>query len=127
VQTVSPPLTTAGRLVEAVAAQDFSAVRDCFTDAVRFRALLPRGPVETTGPEAATDRFRGWFGEPDDLEVVDAAISTIAGKACLRWRLRLTTPTGAARLVEQHLFVSGDGRLDAVDLLCSGWMHGGAR
>ena len=116
------PLTTAGRLVEAVAAQDLPALRACLADSVRFRALLPPGAVATTGADATADRFRSWFGGPDHLEVVDAAIGGIATKASVRWRLLLTTAQGTSRLVEQHMFVSGDGRIDTVDLLCSGFV-----
>ncbi|GAA4547148.1 nuclear transport factor 2 family protein [Pseudonocardia xishanensis] len=116
------PVQTAGRLVDAVAAQDFAALRRCLTDAVRFRALLPPGAVEIVDPVAATDRFLAWFGGPDRLEVLDTVIGAIGSKASVRWRVRRTAPDGTERLVEQHLFVTGDGRLDTLDLLCSGFV-----
>jgi hypothetical protein len=117
------PLTTAGMLVEAVSRQDFAVLRECLADSVRFRALLPPGVVETTGADEATARFRGWVGGPDSIEVIDAEIGSIAAKASVRWRLRLTTAAGVSRIVEQHMFVTGEGRLETVELLCSGFVE----
>jgi hypothetical protein len=116
------PLTTAGMLVEAVSRQDFAVLRECLADSVTFRSLQPPGVVETTGAEKAVERFQGWFGGPDRLEMIDAEIGSIAAKASVRWRVRLTPASGEARLVEQHLFVTGDDAIESVDLLCSGFV-----
>lgn len=110
-------------LLEAIAAQDFTALRACLADSVAFRALVPPGVLEADNADAAVERFRRWFGGPDTVEVLEAADGEIGDKTILRWRVRRTAPDGRARLVEQHLFLTGGARVDTVDLLCSGFVE----
>ena len=124
--TAHAPLARGGHLLEALTTRDFGALHDCLDPGLRFRALLPPGPVEL-GRDDAAARFRRWFGGPDDMEVVDATVGGIGEAAYLRWRMRLTARDGSARLIEQHAFVRGEDRLTGVDLLCSGFVAGGAR
>ncbi|HKA95757.1 MAG TPA: hypothetical protein VKD66_05780 [Streptosporangiaceae bacterium] len=48
------------------------------------------------------------------------------GRLCVRWRVSLTPSgtSGRRRLAEQHVFAitSADGRISALDLLCSGFV-----
>ena len=111
----------AGLLLDALAQRDFDALSSCLATDVHFRGLIPRGPFDVVGPDDATAYFRRWFGGGDDFEVVDASIGQVGGKLYLRWRVRMQSPTGAARIAEQHVFATVSDRIDALDLVCSGF------
>jgi hypothetical protein len=114
--------TAAGSFLDALGGRDFAALRDCLSPDVRMRALVPPGPFEEHGADAATARFVRWFGGDERFELLDAAVGNLGARLYLRWRLRLTDPaTGAARVVEQHAFVDVTERIDRIDLLCSGF------
>lgn len=113
----------AGLLLDALTRRDFDALRACFDDDVRFRALVPSGQFELHGAAAAADKFRAWFGGDDCFEVADAALGQVGVKMYARWRIRMW-PTGQparVRTAEQHVFTSGAGLISTVDLLCSGF------
>ena len=57
------------RFVEAVAAQDASAIAACFTRGVEFRALLPPGLRERSGAEVAAALVASWFADSTELEI----------------------------------------------------------
>ena len=116
------PLSTGGLLIEALAGRDFAGMTACLAPDVRFRALLPRGLVEVTGADDTVDRFRTWFGGPDTLQILDAALGEIGPRLYARWRVRLTAPEGAVRTIEQHVFAIGAARLATLDLVCSGFI-----
>lgn len=119
----TPWLSVGGLFIEALARQDFAAMADCLDRSVRLRALLPPGPVELAGREAVAGWFRSLFGGPDGLEVADATMGEVGSRLYLRWRvsLRRPGPSGPLLLVEQHVFADVGERIDAVDLLCSGF------
>jgi|SRR5215469_4176548 len=140
-RTVAPPITVestagadprweiAGQFLGALARRDFPELESCLDTNVRFRALVPRGPIEANGAAQAVALFRRWFGEDDTFDVIDAAIGQMGPRIYLRWQLR----TGAAgdpssfRLVEQHAFASVRERIEALDLLCSGFTSAGLK
>lgn len=116
-------MTPTQPLLAAIAAQDFAALRACLADSVTFRALVPPGVLEFDDADTAVKRFRRWFGGPDTVEVLEAAVGEIGDKTSLRWRVRRTAPDGTVRLVEQHLFLTGGDHIETVDLLCSGFVE----
>ena len=115
----------AGLFLEALASRDFVALASCLHPELRFRALVPPGPFETTGAELALTRFRTWFAGDDAFEVVDASIGQVGTRIYLRWRVRMRSAAapGAVRLVEQHAFASAGDRIETLDLLCSGFQE----
>lgn len=124
-ETMTAPPHTAwpisGQLLDALSRRDFDAFERCLTDDARMRALLPKGPVELEGPSTIADRFRLWFGGADGFEIIEAAASDIGAKHYLRWRIRMTPGSGPSRVAEQHLYTTGTGAIEAIDLLCSGF------
>src|SRR5215472_10171871 len=112
-----PRWEIAGQFLDALARRDFPELESCLNTNVRFRALVPRGPIEANGAAEAVALFRKWFGEDDTFDVIDAAIGQMGPRIYLRWQLR----TGAAgdpssfRLVEQHAFASVRERIEALD------------
>jgi hypothetical protein len=123
----NPQWEIAGLFLSALARRDFPELESCLDANVRFRALVPRGPIEANGAPQAAALFRKWFGEDDAFDVIDAAIGQIGPRIYLRWQVR----TGAAgdrssyRLVEQHAFAVARERIEAIDLLCSGFTPAG--
>lgn len=115
------PRSVAADLLAALGRRDFAGLADCFTDEVRFRALLPPGPIELTGSDEVADRFRLWFGQDDRFEMLDSDLAQVGAKIRLRWCVRVSTPGQPARLAEQTVFATVGERIETLDLLCSGW------
>lgn len=112
----------AGAFLEAFAGRDFDALGHCLDPDIRFRALIPPGPIEVTGVDDTVGRFKHWFGA-DTFELIDASVGRVGDRITLSWRVR-TSPPGnpdVTRLVEQRMFAVADDRIHSIDLLCSGF------
>jgi TusA-related sulfurtransferase len=109
-------------LVDGLASRGFSEVRSLLADQVRFRMLLPSGPATESDADASIERLIGWFGDADVFEVDSTSVGEVEGRATVTYRFRLHEPEGW-RVIEQHLMldVGADGRVEAIDLLCSGF------
>lgn len=123
--TPAPPQawSVAGALLDGLSNRDFDLMTACLAPDVRFRCLLPRGPIEVVGSGAAVGLFRGWFGGDDSLEVLDASVGQLGPRIYLRWRIRMSPAEDPSdeRVVEQHLFTTGNQVIHTLDLLCSGF------
>jgi hypothetical protein len=113
----------AGLFLDALVHRDFIALASCLHPDVRFRALVPPGPFDTTGAAETVSRFQRWFGGDDEFEVVDASIGQVGARIYLRWlvRMRSARNSDSGRLVEQHAFATAGERIESLDLLCSGF------
>src|SRR4051812_14640920 len=78
-----------GIFLEALANRDYAQMASTLGPTVRFRAMLPPGPMEWTGPAAVTDAFGAWFGGADAFELVDATVGEVGGRLHLSWRMRV--------------------------------------
>jgi hypothetical protein len=119
------------RLLSALAQQDFQRLRELFADDLRARALLPTGLVELDGPDAATERLQRWFGRAAELTLLEGTAEPFADILHVGYRLSLEEhpfqPGSGPQLIEQHLLCRvEDGRIEAFDLVCSGFRPGGA-
>jgi hypothetical protein len=128
--TPAPPQawSVAGAFLDGLSTRDFDLMTTCLAADVRFRCMLPRGPVEVSGADEAIALFRRWFGGDDAFEVLDASVGQIGPRIYLRWRIRMH-PAGDPfdeRIVEQHLFTTGNEVIRTLDLLCSGFHAPGA-
>jgi hypothetical protein len=113
--------TVGSRLVAAIAAQDESAIADCFTADAELRALTPRGLRERTGRAEAAALVAGWFADSTTLDVVDSGEAQIADKLYVRYRVE-GIEEGEPYVVEQHVYyVAADVEIERADLLCSGF------
>jgi hypothetical protein len=113
-----------GLLLEALAARDFTQMADCFEPAATMRALLPRGLTECRGTTQIVDKVQSWFGAAEEFEVLDGTVGEVGGRVHVAWRLRLRpTPSGdeAWHVIEQQAYLRAGERIDAIDLLCSGF------
>lgn len=115
-------LQLAEALVNAVARRDFGGLQALMTDDVRFRLLVPKGPQAHVGAAETVGRFVGWYGAVDELRLESSSTGTVAGRSVIAYRLRLLDADGW-RVIEQHVVadVAPDGRLEALDLLCTGF------
>jgi TusA-related sulfurtransferase len=120
------PLTGAhdigAAFVDALAARDFGAARSLLAEDVRFRMLVPNGLIIDEGANATIGRFRSWFAEARAFQVETSSAEEVEGRAAVIYRFRLQRADGW-QLIEQHLMldVGADGRVAAIDLLCSGF------
>ena len=117
----------AGRLLDAFTRRDFAAMAACLAPDVHFRALIPPGVIDVSGPAATVANFDRWFSSHDHFDVIDAAIGQIGGRLYLRWRIETATEgePKSARVVEQHLFATAGEQIHVLDLMCSGFQPQG--
>ncbi len=109
-------------LLDALAARAFTKARSLLADHVRFRMLLPGGLLTEEDADAAIGRFIGWFSDTSHLKVESSSVGEIEGRATVTYRFHLRD-AGGWQVIEQHLMldVDADGRVEAIDLLCSGF------
>jgi hypothetical protein len=114
-----------GVFLEALAARDYQLMATTLAPSVRFRAMLPPGPMNWEGPAAITDAFSSWFGPAHDFEVIDATVGEVGGRLHLSWRLRVRpAPFGMGdgwHVIEQHAYADTTDTIETLDLLCSGF------
>jgi SnoaL-like domain len=109
-------------LVAALTERDFGRLAATLAPDVRMRALIPSGPVELSGAEPAAARFAFWFGESNELELVRSGSDEVGDRLHVFYRLRVKRPGDPWKVIEQHLFCALDeGRITALDLVCSGF------
>jgi TusA-related sulfurtransferase len=116
----------AKRLVEAIAARDFEAIAGALAPDARFRYLIPPGPSQIVGAAAVAAKFLQWFGDAEVLTVQSVRVEPLADRISARYRFLLRGQEGW-EVIEQQLYldVDRDGRIAAIDLLCSGFRSTG--
>lgn len=114
-----------GAFLERLASRQFEQLGETLDESVRFRALLPPGPMEWNGASAVVDTFRSWFGDAEDFEVVDAAVGGVGPRIHLSWRVRVRpAPFGIGagwHLIEQQAYADALDAIEVLDLVCSGF------
>lgn len=114
-----------GMFLECFTSRDYARMATTLGPGVRFRAMLPPGPMEWEGPQAVTDAFSSWFGDADEFELIDATLGEVAGRLHLAWRLRLRpAPFGIGEgwhVIEQQVYLDTAETIETLDLLCSGF------
>ena len=114
-----------GVFLEALANRDYQQMTTTLAPTVRFRAMLPPGPMDWEGATAVADAFSSWFGGAEDFELVDATVGEVGGRLHLSWRLRVRpAPFGIGdgwHVIEQQAYADAGETIDALDLLCSGF------
>ena len=119
-----------GIFLEALAARDYERMATTLASSIRFRALLPPGPMQWQGSPQVAEAFRSWFGDAADFELIDATVGEIGGRLHLSWRIRLRpAPFGIGEgwhVIEQHGYADAADTIETLDLLCSGFHAEGA-
>ncbi len=108
-------------LIAALARRDLAALEACFHPELRFRALVPPGVREVATASEAIAYFRRWFGEAERLDLLDSDAGLLADRLRLRYRFHVVDADGD-QVVEQQAYADvRNGRIVALDLLCSGF------
>ena len=114
-----------GVFLEALANRNFEQLAATLAPEVRFRAMLPPGPMDWEGSGAVRDVFGSWFGCAEDFELVDAAVGEVGGRLHLSWRVRVRpAPFGIGNgwhIIEQQAYADAGDTIRSLDLLCSGF------
>ena len=114
-----------GVFLEALATRNFAQMAATLAPAVRFRAMLPPGPMNWDGAETVSDVFGSWFGGAEDFELVDATVGEVGGRLHLSWRARVRPAPfdigSGWHVIEQQAYADAGEMIDAIDLLCSGF------
>jgi hypothetical protein len=109
-------------LVAALAERDFGRLAGMLASDVRMRALIPPGSVEVSGAEAAAAKFASWFGQAEELKLLRSGTDEVSDRLHVFYRLRVKRAGDPWKVLEQHLFCAlDDGRIAALDLVCSGF------
>lgn len=116
------PRDVAAAFLDALTAREFTAAQSVLAQDVRFRMLVPSGLMTDEGADATIGWFRSWFAEAVPFQVEASSAEEVEGRAAVTYRFRLRKTSGW-HLIEQHLMldVGSDGRVEAIDLLCSGF------
>lgn len=122
--TTQPSLATdpGTTLAAALAEGDFERLASTLAPDVRMRALIPPGPVEALGADAAAAKFSAWFGGAEQVELIRSGSDAVADRLHVFYTLRIKKPSEGWKLVEQHLLCTlENGNIAAFDLVCTGF------
>ena len=114
-------MSIGSELVQAVAAQDESALQACFATEVEFRGLTPFGLRERTGAVEAAALISAWFADSTELDLVNTHTEEVGDRLYISYRFH-GVEEGEPYVVEQQLYGTvQDGKIAHADLLCSGF------
>jgi TusA-related sulfurtransferase len=112
----------AGRaFLKALTSRDFEGLEASLDPDVRFRGLLPGGLRELSGAARITDQFRSWFEKPEAFEVEWSGAEDVADRLRISYRFRLHDESGWMVIEQQAFCDADDGRIERIDLVCSGF------
>ncbi|HEY2717097.1 MAG TPA: hypothetical protein VGI73_12830 [Solirubrobacterales bacterium] len=115
--------TLGAEFAQALAAKDFERLLGMFDPEVDFRALTPRFFWDPGGPEEIVGSvLRKWFEDDDEIEALEKLeTDAFADRERVAYRFRIRNPEGLF-LVEQQAYLSGgEGRIEWMRVLCSGY------
>jgi len=108
--------------LDAVVARDYEHVESLLADDFRLRDLSPPGFTEVTDTGAALTGMRELLDMFDSVQLVESDVYDIGNVTYVRARIHFVHPEAGARMLEQHhLLTIADGRIQAIDELCTGF------
>ena len=114
-----------GVFLEAFANRNYEQLAATLAPHVRFRAMLPPGPMDWEGPTTVAEVFRSWFAAAEDFELIDASVGEVGGRLHLSWRLRVRPAPfeigDGWHVIEQQAYADAGDTITSLDLLCSGF------
>lgn len=117
-----PARDAAERLVGAIAARDSGRLFDVLARDVRLRYMIPSGPGQVAGAADVVAKYFEWFGDVVGLEVQEVLVHPVSDRTSARYRFLLREGRDWEVIEQQaYLDVDADGRIAAIDLLCSGF------
>jgi hypothetical protein len=114
----------AERLLDAFEALDFDAAAELFAADGRLRALVSQALREDEGPEAIANRFRFWWDELEDLQLLERHAERFHDRTAIRYRWRGRDAEDGWIEVEQKGYVRTDrgGTIVAMNIVDSGFV-----
>jgi len=107
--------------VDALADRNPKRLQACFDPDVQLRALVPPGLQESTGFEEVLARLESWFGAPESIQVLKKEVYHVSDRLHVRYRFGEHYSDGDSEIIEQDAYCEvQDGRIVAIDILCSG-------
>lgn len=108
--------------LDAVVARDYDGVASFLADDFHLRDLSPPGFTDVPDTDAALAGLRNLLDMFDTVELLDSEAYNIGNTTYLRARLHFVHPEKGERMLEQHhLLTIADGRITAIDELCTGF------
>lgn len=99
----------------------FEELLELVTPGIRLRALIPRGPEERNGADAVIQRLRDWFDRGEPVHVESVVVQPIVDRWLLAYRFAVGEGASRRLVAQQCICDVEDGRLSAIDLVCSGF------
>ncbi len=109
------------RVAHCLADGRFDELGALLMPSIRLRALLPRGPEEREGAAAVVQRLRDWFDRGDPVHIESIVVDPIADRWLLAYRFEVGEGPSRRLIAQQCVCDVEDGRLSAIDLVCSGF------
>ncbi len=113
--------------LEAFKARDFSRMESLLTPQFRFRALVPgfndTGELRTSETAAGTVKYmKAWFGDCDQVEILSSEVYRVGSRYHISYRGRMHDADGWQVFEQRNFCDVKHGRIEGMDLLCSGPM-----
>jgi hypothetical protein len=113
----------AERFLDALEALDFEAAAELFAEDGRLRALVPQNVRDEEGPDAIANRFRFWWDDLDDLQLVERHAERLHDSTAIRYRFRGRDREDGWVEQEQAGYLRVDGgKIVAMNVVCSGFI-----
>ncbi len=110
-----------GCWLAALTVRDYDQLERLLDPEVRFRALVPHGLREASGPVDTVRWLRAWFGESDVFVVRSSGVDRVSDRIRVHYRVDVHEE-GGWYTVDQTLYaVARDDLFTDVALVCSGF------
>jgi hypothetical protein len=120
--TTAPALEVGQRFLEALAVMDFDRIGALFTEDAKLQALVPGGLREEQGPDGIVSRLRLWWSDLGDPGLTASQPEPFHDLVRIRYTIVGVDPEDGPVEVEQQAYLAvADGRIEAMNLVCSGF------
>ena len=120
-----PARTAAESLIDAIAARDYARLFGVLARDSRLRYLIPAGQGQVAGAADVAAKYFAWFGDAIELDLRQVLVERISDRTSARYQFLLRNVRNGHdwEVVEQqaYLDVDAEGRIEAIDLVCSGF------
>ena len=117
-----PARTAAESLIDAIAARDYARLFGVLARDSRLRYLIPAGQGQVAGAADVAAKYFEWFGDAVELDVRQVLVERISDRTSARYQFLLRNGDDWEVVEQQaYLDVDAEGRIEAIDLVCSGF------
>ena len=121
------PTTLGAVFARALAAKDFSRVRDLLHPEIDFRGLTPNRSWAASNADAVISGvLREWFEDSDEIEALESLESdAFADRERVGYRFSVRNPQDRFLDDQQAYLSARDGRIGWIRVVCSGFRPAG--